>query len=120
MHVEENVRQRAFEILEEAGRPEGHHDQHWRQALSELSSGGVEQSQNVEQGGDSDIEDDRRSSINSTLGRLGGAAAVLRKTNKPAKSRRKVAVSSGDEASEDPLEISSAQSPEGETISTPS
>ena len=34
----ERIRQRAFEIWEQAGRPEGEHEQHWHQAAREIEA----------------------------------------------------------------------------------
>ena len=31
------VRERAYEIWEREGRPDGHHETHWKQALAELA-----------------------------------------------------------------------------------
>ena len=36
--VEERVRRRAHEIWEKAGRPEGQEEQHWAQALQEITA----------------------------------------------------------------------------------
>ncbi|MBB3313281.1 hypothetical protein FHT78_005073 [Rhizobium sp. BK196] len=36
----DKIRQRAQEIWEAEGRPEGQHERHWRQAEQELSAGG--------------------------------------------------------------------------------
>lgn len=33
----EEVRERAYEIWEREGRPDGQHEDHWRQALAELA-----------------------------------------------------------------------------------
>jgi hypothetical protein len=33
----EEVRERAYEIWEREGRPDGQHESHWRQALAELA-----------------------------------------------------------------------------------
>jgi hypothetical protein len=38
MQDEERVRQRAHEIWEEAGRPDGQHDAHWEQACREIEA----------------------------------------------------------------------------------
>lgn len=38
--MEERVRQRAHELWEQAGRPEGQQEQHWRQASQEISAEG--------------------------------------------------------------------------------
>ena len=35
---QERIRQRAFELWEQAGRPEGGHEQHWHQATREIES----------------------------------------------------------------------------------
>jgi hypothetical protein len=40
MQDEERVRQRAHEIWEEAGRPDGQHDAHWEQAQREIEAEG--------------------------------------------------------------------------------
>lgn len=37
---EDRIRQRAHELWEEQGRPEGRHDEHWRQASSEIGEDG--------------------------------------------------------------------------------
>ena len=37
---EDRIRQRAHQLWEEQGRPEGMHDQHWEQARSEMGGGG--------------------------------------------------------------------------------
>jgi hypothetical protein len=37
---EERVRQRAHELWEQAGRPEGQQEQHWQQAFQEISTDG--------------------------------------------------------------------------------
>jgi general stress protein YciG len=42
MQDEERVRQRAHEIWEEAGRPDGQHDAHWEQARREIGAEGGE------------------------------------------------------------------------------
>ena len=34
----ERIRQRAFEIWEQAGRPEGEHERHWHQATREIEA----------------------------------------------------------------------------------
>ncbi|MFD2816212.1 DUF2934 domain-containing protein [Paracoccus aerius] len=36
---EDRIRQRAHQLWEEQGRPEGMHDQHWEQARSEMGAG---------------------------------------------------------------------------------
>jgi hypothetical protein len=38
MQDEERVRQRAHEIWEKAGRPDGQHDAHWEQACREIEA----------------------------------------------------------------------------------
>jgi hypothetical protein len=38
-HREQSIRERAYQIWVEEGRPEGRHDRHWRQAEAELLSG---------------------------------------------------------------------------------
>ena len=38
--MEERIRQRAHELWEQAGRPEGQQDRHWEQASREISAGG--------------------------------------------------------------------------------
>jgi hypothetical protein len=40
MQDEERVRQRAHEIWEEAGRPDGQHEAHWEQAAREIEAEG--------------------------------------------------------------------------------
>lgn len=35
---EQRVRERAYQIWEQAGRPEGKSDEHWRQAEAEISA----------------------------------------------------------------------------------
>jgi hypothetical protein len=35
---EERIRRRAHEIWEQAGRPEGHEEEHWAQALQEITA----------------------------------------------------------------------------------
>ena len=40
---EERVRERAHQIWEAAGRPHGHHDEHWRQAGREIDANEAEQ-----------------------------------------------------------------------------
>ena len=42
MQDEERVRQRAYEIWEEAGRPDGQHNAHWQQACHEIETEGGE------------------------------------------------------------------------------
>jgi hypothetical protein len=42
MQNEERVRQRAHEIWEEAGKPDGQHDAHWEQARREIEAEGDE------------------------------------------------------------------------------
>lgn len=40
MQGEEHVRQRAHEIWEKAGRPDGQHESHWEQAYREIETEG--------------------------------------------------------------------------------
>ena len=35
---QERIRQRAFEIWEQAGRPDGDHEKHWHQAVEEIEA----------------------------------------------------------------------------------
>ncbi len=35
---QERIRQRAFELWEQAGRPEGDHEKHWHQAVREIEA----------------------------------------------------------------------------------
>jgi hypothetical protein len=42
MEDEERVRQRAHEIWEEAGKPDGQHEAHWEQACREIEAEGDE------------------------------------------------------------------------------
>ncbi|MFC3631185.1 DUF2934 domain-containing protein [Paracoccus angustae] len=37
---EDQIRQRAHQLWEEQGRPEGQHEEHWRQASSEIGDDG--------------------------------------------------------------------------------
>lgn len=41
MHDEQHIRQRAYEIWEQAGRPDGREDEHWAQALREIGAEGL-------------------------------------------------------------------------------
>jgi hypothetical protein len=38
MHDEHHIRQRAYEIWEQEGRPDGRHDEHWAQARQEIKT----------------------------------------------------------------------------------
>ena len=38
MQDQDRIRQRAHEIWEREGRPEGHHDEHWAQASQEIAA----------------------------------------------------------------------------------
>jgi hypothetical protein len=40
MQDEERIRQRAHEIWEREGRPEGRHEEHWAQAIREITEEG--------------------------------------------------------------------------------
>ena len=44
----ELIRSRAHEIWEEEGRPEGHAEEHWRQAEAELAQIGAEEAQSAQ------------------------------------------------------------------------
>jgi hypothetical protein len=41
-HKYEAIRKRAYEIWERRGRPEGQHDDHWREAEAELAAAGAQ------------------------------------------------------------------------------
>ena len=41
MHDEQHIRQRAYEIWEQAGRPDGREDEHWALALREIEAEGL-------------------------------------------------------------------------------
>ena len=41
MHDEQHIRQRAYEIWEQEGRPDGREDEHWAQALREIEAEGI-------------------------------------------------------------------------------
>jgi hypothetical protein len=49
---EHRIRERAHALWEQAGRPEGRHDEHWRQASQEIGEGSGQQ-----QGGTSGPEE---------------------------------------------------------------
>ena len=59
---EDSVRERAHRIWEREGRPEGGHDQHWRQAQQEISAeeeiGVTDNLENTELTSDLGIQDD--------------------------------------------------------------
>jgi len=62
MRDEERIRQRAYEIWEREGKPEGREDEHWTQACQEIEA----------EGGSPPMEAETAS------GRLGSAADALR------------------------------------------
>jgi len=53
MKNEERVRQRAYEIWEQAGRPEGRETEHWQQAVEEIT---VEEEGSLSIAGEEDPE----------------------------------------------------------------
>ena len=44
MHDEHHIRQRAYEIWEQEGRPDGRQDEHWAQACQEIEADSHDQS----------------------------------------------------------------------------
>ena len=47
-----HIQQRAYAIWEQQGRPHGRHEDHWRQAESEVAGGGASAAQGLDDGAD--------------------------------------------------------------------
>jgi hypothetical protein len=52
-HDDSKVRERAYHLWEQEGRPEGRHEDHWRQASGEAAGGTGQGQSGSDQGGDS-------------------------------------------------------------------
>ncbi len=55
--LQERIRQRAIQIWEAAGRPDGEHDQHWREAEAQIESEDAARTPSATQSKESPVEE---------------------------------------------------------------
>lgn len=97
MHDEQHIRQRAYEIWERAGRPDGREHEHWAQALREIEAAGLAPPATVE------APEDSSSTVTApdggtTPGRAAAVAAAVdtsRRTESRSAGRRASAAKPG-------------------------
>jgi hypothetical protein len=77
MHDEHHIRQRAYEIWEQEGRPDGRHDEHWAQARQEIEADSPDQSPAVEAPEDASPTVTAPDSGGTTPGQAAAAAAAV-------------------------------------------
>ena len=76
---EERVRERAYQIWEAAGRPHGHHDEHWRQAGREIDANDADQPKASDVAGKAGLVVDAKAKTPElSAGGKAGAARVQR------------------------------------------
>jgi hypothetical protein len=77
MHDEQHIRQRAYEIWEQAGRPDGREDEHWALALREIEAEGLAQAATAEAPEDSSSTVTAPDGGRTTPGQAAAVAAAV-------------------------------------------
>jgi Protein of unknown function (DUF2934) len=120
MNEEDRVRQRAHEIWEQEGRPEGRQEEHWRQAAAEIAAGG-QNVDDVTSGNPASGAQEAGSAVGADPSadgmeqRLEEAAQAMQRADNPKAGKSGKRTRIGDRP-----EASAAVDPEGTAIATPS
>ena len=98
MHDEQQIRQRAYEIWEQEGRPGGREDEHWAQARREIEAEGLAPAATAEAPEDSSSTVTAPDGGGTTPGRAAAVAAAVdtsRRTESRSAGRRASAAKPG-------------------------